>query len=97
MKKMIDAFGEEGARIQDEIEEQVRTELGLTGISVDDMTDDDFLKYKEAVISRCEVAGVSSADVVRILVLPIAIKALREHGDDEKAKLLEEMLRRGEN
>lgn len=52
MKKMIDQASEEGARIQDEIEKQVCTELGLTGVSVDDMSIDDFWKYEAAVINR---------------------------------------------
>lgn len=79
MKKMIDQASEEGARIQDEIEKQVRTELGLTCVSVDDMSVDDFWKYEEAVISRCGKAGVSFADVLRSQ-LPKVVSELREQG-----------------
>lgn len=93
---MIDAFSEEGARIQDEIEEHVRTELGLTGVSLDDMSYDDFQRYKDTVISRCENAGVSFADVLRS-ELPKVVRDLRERGEDEMAERFEAMLKRGEN
>ncbi len=90
MRKMIDAFSEEGDRIINEVDKQVRAELGLIGVSVDDMSKEDFRRYYEAVTSRVENAGIDFTDVLRLAVKRMA-KTLRECGEDVPAEVLQRM------